>query len=443
MIEVHDSRRLPFIWINLELDDAGLNPYECRMYLHIVRRAGHDGACYETVANMAAHCNMSTGSAKRALRGLIDKGLLSRDSRRGTTSVYKVTNINLWATEGGSQNVATPEEPTENDMFDSPGQNVATPLPGQNRSTGGSEGSGGGSHGSGDGSERSTGGQNGSGGGSETTHKEDPLKKDPLKKIPLTRSPQDDPLMPVRREERFDDQIFSQAESNRPNPQDSPSGPSEPDSNPQSYYPTVTVEPIAAHQLLVTGSDSGEDTSFAPAKKTRKKKKSCDVRHARGSNSAYYPTEALDLFELWKPMYSALRGGSDSRAGFIQGFDALIEQDIPVEDIIEGTCFYIHDKMQRLGRGKNPTVPPDAIRFFKGSRDHPSSYCLDALEHKHAQESRTLTPQQQAVMAIATETPPKILELQRKELERRRRIEERERESREQNRLFWTNPPQH
>ncbi|MBE9038180.1 helix-turn-helix domain-containing protein [aff. Roholtiella sp. LEGE 12411] len=83
------------IFIHSELDDYGLNPYEFRVYAHIARRAGHLGA-FESIKNMAQFCRMSEGKVKQALRQLIHYGLVSRESRVGTSSVYKLSPKSQW-----------------------------------------------------------------------------------------------------------------------------------------------------------------------------------------------------------------------------------------------------------------------------------------------------------------------------------------------------------
>ncbi len=118
MIGAFDDRKLPFIWLNLELDDLDLTPHAFRLYVHIVRRAGKDGMCWESVNNMATHCKMSTGKVKESLKQLCDRTMITRQSRPGYTSIYRVENVDLWASEGGGQNMAT-----------LPSQNMATPQP--------------------------------------------------------------------------------------------------------------------------------------------------------------------------------------------------------------------------------------------------------------------------------------------------------------------------
>ncbi|WP_413774016.1 helix-turn-helix domain-containing protein, partial [Nostoc sp. MG11] len=90
-----DGRNDLPIFIHSELDDYGLDPYEFRVYAHIARRAGQHGA-FESIKNMAQFCQMSEGKVKQALRQLIHYGLVSRESRVGTSSVYKLSPKSQW-----------------------------------------------------------------------------------------------------------------------------------------------------------------------------------------------------------------------------------------------------------------------------------------------------------------------------------------------------------
>ena len=91
-----DSRNMPFLWLHLELDDAGLTPYEMRVYIHVVRRAGKENACWESLPNMASHCDIGIATIKRALKGLIGKNMLDKHPRNGDTSIYRITDISDW-----------------------------------------------------------------------------------------------------------------------------------------------------------------------------------------------------------------------------------------------------------------------------------------------------------------------------------------------------------
>ncbi|MEH2138593.1 hypothetical protein [Nostoc sp.] len=98
MIQTHgyadDRDDLP-VFIHSELDDYGLDPYQFRVYARIARRAGRLGA-YESIKNMAEGCCISEGKAKSSLRFLIEQGLVSRESREGYTSIYRLNPKNKW-----------------------------------------------------------------------------------------------------------------------------------------------------------------------------------------------------------------------------------------------------------------------------------------------------------------------------------------------------------
>jgi DNA-binding MarR family transcriptional regulator len=89
-----DRDDLP-VFIHSELDDYGLDPYQFRIYTRIARRAGRQGA-YESIKNMAEGCCMSEGKAKSSLRFLIEQGLVSRKTREGYTSIYRLNPKSKW-----------------------------------------------------------------------------------------------------------------------------------------------------------------------------------------------------------------------------------------------------------------------------------------------------------------------------------------------------------
>lgn len=79
------------------LDDYGLDPYEFRIYAHILRRAG-GGRCWESIPNMARHCRMNEKTARRAVKRLLTLGMIASCVRQGATTEYTVTNPKQWAT---------------------------------------------------------------------------------------------------------------------------------------------------------------------------------------------------------------------------------------------------------------------------------------------------------------------------------------------------------
>lgn len=94
-IQFSDERSYP-IFINSELDDFGLDPYEFRIYARIARRAGKKSDCFESINEMAKGCRMSGGKVKKCLARLLDLNLVTRASVPGKSSHYKLTDPIHW-----------------------------------------------------------------------------------------------------------------------------------------------------------------------------------------------------------------------------------------------------------------------------------------------------------------------------------------------------------
>jgi hypothetical protein len=130
MTTFKDGRDFPYILLDRKADDMGLDPYEMALYVHIIRRCGRDekqkeqgkDTCSEAIANMAKHCKMSTGSAKRALRQLLEMRMITRHPRPGQTSEYRLTDSAIWIPRLETTRVTT-------DPY--PGHDMATPWPPQ------------------------------------------------------------------------------------------------------------------------------------------------------------------------------------------------------------------------------------------------------------------------------------------------------------------------
>jgi len=58
------------------IDDMDLHPFALRLYVHIKRRSGDNGECFENSNNLAKACHMSTGTVSKAKRELVDHGLI-------------------------------------------------------------------------------------------------------------------------------------------------------------------------------------------------------------------------------------------------------------------------------------------------------------------------------------------------------------------------------
>lgn len=96
-ISSSDDRESPIVYYDIELDDAGLNPYEFRIYGRIARRAGGgDHSCTESLTNMADGCQMSRSSLIRAIKGLLHRKMISRIRKDGDTSEYRLLDKKHW-----------------------------------------------------------------------------------------------------------------------------------------------------------------------------------------------------------------------------------------------------------------------------------------------------------------------------------------------------------
>ena len=99
-----DDRQLPVAFFDIDVDDAGLSVYEFRAYMRIVRRAaGGRSSCTESLENMANACQMSRPSMVRAIKTLVDRQMIRRESKLGETSTYVLTSKDRWI-PGKSQN---------------------------------------------------------------------------------------------------------------------------------------------------------------------------------------------------------------------------------------------------------------------------------------------------------------------------------------------------
>lgn len=94
--------QIPFI-----LDDLGLSTQEYRLYARIVRRVGNNGACWESVRNLAKGCKMGNSSVTRARIELANprdelggKSLIrveEVDNPNGGKKFLRITITNIWA----------------------------------------------------------------------------------------------------------------------------------------------------------------------------------------------------------------------------------------------------------------------------------------------------------------------------------------------------------
>lgn len=106
-LHVTDMRRRG-ITIDFEFDDLGLDPYAFRVYARLVRRAGTPKGAFESVEEMAKGCRMSPRRVHDALRDLEARRLVVKESRKGQTSVFQITDKSLWRTPARDADPGTP-----------------------------------------------------------------------------------------------------------------------------------------------------------------------------------------------------------------------------------------------------------------------------------------------------------------------------------------------
>jgi len=93
-----DEREPLIVHYDIELDDAGLDPYQFRAYQRIARRCmgAPKGQCFESLESMAIGCKMSRPTLVRSIKVLIQRGMIRRLSRQGATSYYALTDKKHW-----------------------------------------------------------------------------------------------------------------------------------------------------------------------------------------------------------------------------------------------------------------------------------------------------------------------------------------------------------
>lgn len=85
-------------YIHNFLDEYGLDPYEFRVYAHMVRRTGGkpEGVFFASLSKTAEVCGMSIRKAQQAIKVLLKANLLKQTKRSGRTDEYKVTLASEW-----------------------------------------------------------------------------------------------------------------------------------------------------------------------------------------------------------------------------------------------------------------------------------------------------------------------------------------------------------
>jgi predicted metal-binding transcription factor (methanogenesis marker protein 9) len=80
------------------LDEFGLDPYEFRLYAHVVRRTGGkpEGVCFASLTKIGKLCKMSPRKAQQAMKVLLKANLVTQSKRKGRTDEYHVTLSRDW-----------------------------------------------------------------------------------------------------------------------------------------------------------------------------------------------------------------------------------------------------------------------------------------------------------------------------------------------------------
>ena len=127
MSQVIDRRDFAIV-VPSYLDDYGLDPYEYRLYSHIVRRAGKNG-CFESIPNMAKHCLMNEKTVRNSLRVLLGAGMIAVvESKKGRSVVYEVAPHEEWVTPEELPSIRNKRTPTKSGTT-TPTKSGTTPLP--------------------------------------------------------------------------------------------------------------------------------------------------------------------------------------------------------------------------------------------------------------------------------------------------------------------------
>ena len=83
------------VFIPAKLDDYGLKPNVFRVYCHMARRAGNDGA-WPAIAKIARVCRLHPQTVRKALQFLTARGFLIAKPRGGASTLYYLTPLSAW-----------------------------------------------------------------------------------------------------------------------------------------------------------------------------------------------------------------------------------------------------------------------------------------------------------------------------------------------------------
>lgn len=99
------------IFVHSDLDDYGLSPAEFRLYGHLSRRQGDQGA-FASIASMAEVCRLHPQTIRKALRTLAQRHMIKIHSRLGETHLIHLRPKHDWhppATPASSSPASPPK----------------------------------------------------------------------------------------------------------------------------------------------------------------------------------------------------------------------------------------------------------------------------------------------------------------------------------------------
>ena len=91
----HDTTEFNVIFVHSLLDDYGLPASAFRIYCHLSRRAGQNGA-WPAVATIAKICRLHPDTVRKSLKLLVAHCMVSPEPRPGRTTLYWLTAPSVW-----------------------------------------------------------------------------------------------------------------------------------------------------------------------------------------------------------------------------------------------------------------------------------------------------------------------------------------------------------
>jgi DNA-binding transcriptional ArsR family regulator len=96
--DTKDGRPESVMFVHQFLDEYDLDPFEFRIYAHVVRRTGGktDKEFFASLTKTADICQISVRKIQQALKFLYEAGFLDKVKREGRTDIYKLTPTIKW-----------------------------------------------------------------------------------------------------------------------------------------------------------------------------------------------------------------------------------------------------------------------------------------------------------------------------------------------------------